>query len=104
MIRLVLVNVAAMTAVFDDHDRQVPMLQGRWELVKDKLIPAIERCRPEIKDALGLVWPALPDNPFCRPDCGYYCDSGRNCPCMKCWLSWHNNTYPSQGPYTVKAR
>jgi hypothetical protein len=104
MIRQVWVFQNRMVAVFDDHGRQVPMLQGRWDEVEATLIPAIDQCHQviEIRDALGVVWPALPNNPFCHPDCGYYCDAGKTCVCMKCYLFWHDNTY-SPAAYTKEA-
>jgi hypothetical protein len=96
MLTHVFVFQNGLVAVFDSYGKQIPMLQGRWDDVKDKVIPAIEASKAivEIKDALGVVWPLLADNPFCHPDCGYYCDAGKTCPCMKCYLFWHNNTYP----------
>lgn len=96
MLTHVVVSQNEMVAVFDAYGKQIPMLQGRWGEVKDKVIPAIEASRAivEIKDALGVIGPALKDNPFCKPVCGYYCDADKTCPCMKCYLFWHNNEYP----------
>lgn len=42
-----------MVVVFDTNGEQVAILQGRWEDVKDRLLPLIEQDRPEINDSLG---------------------------------------------------
>ena len=44
-----------MVVVFDTNGEQVPVLQGRWEDVKERLLPLIEKDNPEVNDAVGVV-------------------------------------------------
>ena len=56
MIETVWIFPNRMVVVFDDKSRQIPMLQGRWEDVKDKVMAAIRRCpNVEVNDAIGVT-------------------------------------------------